>query len=97
MSNPSYCLLSETPKPLQPQHKIIMYIKFLTRQLVLGSRSDVVDKTNQRVFTIYLNNFTTELKADVVGWTGRNGVAWHKDYIVNLPSGEGIWVCSSSK
>ena len=23
---------------------------------------------------------------------GRNGVAWHKDYIVNLPNGEGIWV-----
>ncbi|CAN6871109.1 hypothetical protein Bca4012_045373 [Brassica carinata] len=32
------------------------------------------------------------MKADVVWWMGRNGVAWHKDYIVNLPSGEGIFV-----
>lgn len=32
------------------------------------------------------------MKADVVGWMGRNGVAWDKDYIVNLPSGEGIFV-----
>ncbi|XP_068342016.1 receptor-like protein kinase ANXUR2 [Pyrus communis] len=39
-------------------------------------------KTNQMVFTIYINNLTAEAGADVIGWTGGKGVTTYRDYVV---------------
>ncbi|KAH0911865.1 hypothetical protein HID58_035186 [Brassica napus] len=57
--------------------------------------SSNINKINQRVFTIYLNNQTAEPAADVAGWTGGNGIALHKDYVVIPPEGKGqqdLWL-----
>ncbi|CAH8315631.1 unnamed protein product [Eruca vesicaria subsp. sativa] len=54
-----------------------------------------ITKINQRVFSIYLNNQTAELEADVAGWTGGNGIPRPKDYVVNPPYGKGqqdLWL-----
>ncbi|MCL7021609.1 hypothetical protein MKW94_023669 [Papaver nudicaule] len=57
----------------------------------------VITKSNQRVFKIFLNNQTVADQADVVSWTGSigNGIAVFKDYVVNVPKGEGqrdLWL-----
>ncbi|PIN14431.1 Serine/threonine protein kinase [Handroanthus impetiginosus] len=49
--------------------------------------TDVINKVNQRVFTIFLNNQTAEQQADVIAWAGGNGTPFHKDYIVFVPNG----------
>ncbi|KAG2329326.1 hypothetical protein Bca52824_000506 [Brassica carinata] len=57
--------------------------------------SSNINKINQRVFTIYLNNLTAEPEADVAGWTGGNGIPLHKDYVVIPPDGKGqqdLWL-----
>ncbi|VFQ89273.1 unnamed protein product [Cuscuta campestris] len=50
--------------------------------------TDIITKTSQRVFTIYLNNQTAELEADVIAWAGRNGVPTYRDYVVSIPRGD---------
>ncbi|CAF2051056.1 BnaA09g46530D [Brassica napus] len=45
-----------------------------------------VDKSNQRVFSIFLNSATAEPKADIVEWSGGQGLALHRDYIVDVAS-----------
>ncbi|XP_057786243.1 receptor-like protein kinase FERONIA [Salvia miltiorrhiza] len=46
----------------------------------------VINKTNQRVFSIFLNNRTAAAEADVIAWAGGNGVPIHRDYVVFVPS-----------
>ncbi|XP_026426263.1 receptor-like protein kinase FERONIA isoform X2 [Papaver somniferum] len=57
----------------------------------------VITKENQRVFKIFLNNQTATDEADVITWSGNNGngIAVFKDYVVNVPKGEGqmdLWL-----
>ncbi|GJW24979.1 receptor-like protein kinase ANXUR1 [Tanacetum coccineum] len=41
-----------------------------------------LDKINQRVFEIYLNNVTAFATADVIAWSGGKGVPVRKDYAI---------------
>ncbi|MCL7044823.1 hypothetical protein MKW94_014579 [Papaver nudicaule] len=57
----------------------------------------VITKVNQRMFVIFINNQTATDQADVITWTGNigNGIAYIKDYVVNVPKGEGqqdLWL-----
>lgn len=57
--------------------------------------TDVIYKTNQRVFSIFLNNQTAEQEADVIAMGGGNGIPVHKDYIVFVPNGppqQDLWL-----
>lgn len=53
-------------------------------------------KINQRVFDIYVNNKTAQGGADVIGWTGSEGVPLYKDYAVYAAEHQGgddeLWV-----
>ncbi|KAI9123309.1 hypothetical protein K1719_006198 [Acacia pycnantha] len=54
-----------------------------------------LDKINQRVFNIYVNNQTAQENADVLAWTGYKGVPTYKDYAIRVTDGPGdekIWV-----
>lgn len=54
-----------------------------------------IDKTNQRVFSIFIGNQTAEKTADVVAWAGAAGVAMYKDYVVFIPNGgpqQDLWL-----
>ncbi|KAJ4876790.1 Receptor-like protein kinase FERONIA [Raphanus sativus] len=51
-----------------------------------------IDKSNQRVFSVFLNNMTAEPKADVVGWSGGNGMALHRDFIVDVANDNNIFL-----
>nr|DAD25743.1 TPA_asm: hypothetical protein HUJ06_027210 [Nelumbo nucifera] len=42
----------------------------------------VINKVNQRVFQIFINNQTAEAAFDVVAWTQGNGIPTYKDYVV---------------
>ncbi|KAL8224811.1 hypothetical protein R6Q57_017368 [Mikania cordata] len=54
-----------------------------------------IDKINQRVFEIYLNNETAFATADIIAWTGGKGIPTKKDYAIYVgdKSGdENLWV-----
>ncbi|XP_054807806.1 receptor-like protein kinase ANXUR1 [Prosopis cineraria] len=54
-----------------------------------------LDKINQRVFDIYVNNQTAQEAADVLAWTRSKGVPTYKDYaiyVTNGPGDEELWV-----
>lgn len=54
-----------------------------------------INRANQRVFDIYVNNQTAQTAADVIGWTSRRLVPIYKDYIVYVndgPDDETLWV-----
>jgi hypothetical protein len=46
-----------------------------------------VVETNQRVFYIFINNQTAEAGADVIQWSGGNGIPVYREYVVLVPSG----------
>ncbi|KAF5480163.1 hypothetical protein F2P56_000929 [Juglans regia] len=47
---------------------------------------EIVNK-NYRVFEIFIDNQTAETDADVIVWSGSNGIPVYKDYIVSTPNG----------
>ncbi|KAG1326179.1 receptor-like protein kinase ANXUR2 [Cocos nucifera] len=54
-----------------------------------------LDKVNQRVFDIFVNNQTATTAADVLAWTSEKGVPVYKDYAVVVAGGPGdkqLWV-----
>lgn len=54
-----------------------------------------LDKINQRVFEIYLNNETAFPTADIVAWTGEKGIPTRKDYTIYVADKKGddeLWV-----
>lgn len=54
-----------------------------------------ITKINQRAFVIFINNQTAVADADVVGWTGHNGVPTYKDFVVLVPGGspqQDLWL-----
>ncbi|PKI78267.1 hypothetical protein CRG98_001325 [Punica granatum] len=53
------------------------------------------DKINQRVFDIFVNNQTAQASADVIAWSGSQGVPVYKDYATYASDGAGddsLWV-----
>ncbi|RVW41626.1 Receptor-like protein kinase ANXUR1 [Vitis vinifera] len=55
----------------------------------------ILNKINQRVFDIYVNNQTAMASADVIAWTGSKAVPTYKDYSVYVTDGTGdeeLWV-----
>ncbi|XP_047976788.1 receptor-like protein kinase FERONIA [Salvia hispanica] len=52
-------------------------------------------KTNQIIFTIFLNNQTASEVADVIAWAGGNGVPIHRDFVVFVATGppqQNLWL-----
>ncbi|KAF2325479.1 hypothetical protein GH714_029413 [Hevea brasiliensis] len=44
-----------------------------------------ITKTNQQVFSIYINNQTAQDQADIIAWSGGQGIPVYKDYIAMFP------------
>ncbi|KAG8488321.1 hypothetical protein CXB51_016307 [Gossypium anomalum] len=45
-----------------------------------------VTRAGQRVFDIFMNNQTSERRADVIYWSGGNGIPVYRDYVLLIPS-----------
>ncbi|TYJ26018.1 hypothetical protein E1A91_A07G089900v1, partial [Gossypium mustelinum] len=45
-----------------------------------------VTRAGQRVFDIFINNQTAERRTDVIYWSGGNGIAVYRDYVLLTPS-----------
>ncbi|KAL3752930.1 hypothetical protein ACJRO7_000342 [Eucalyptus globulus] len=55
----------------------------------------LLDKVNQRVFDIFVNNQTAQASADVIAWSGSKGAPVYKDfttYVSDGPGDEQLWV-----
>nr|DAD35106.1 TPA_asm: hypothetical protein HUJ06_005746 [Nelumbo nucifera] len=50
-----------------------------------------IRKPNQKVFHIFINNQTAESHADVIAWSGGNGIPVYKDYIVYMEHKD-LWI-----
>ncbi|KAH1131001.1 hypothetical protein J1N35_002379 [Gossypium stocksii] len=45
-----------------------------------------VTEVGQRVFDIFINNQTAERSADVIYWSGGNGIPVYRDYVLLIPN-----------
>ncbi|KAK9924874.1 hypothetical protein M0R45_033221 [Rubus argutus] len=45
----------------------------------------IITRPRDRVFLIYIANQTAEKHADIIQWSGGNGVPLYRDYIVSMP------------
>ncbi|KAI4350086.1 hypothetical protein L6164_010608 [Bauhinia variegata] len=55
----------------------------------------VETKVNQIVFNIFINNQTAQREADVVAWSGGQGMTTYKDYVIYVgdsPGDENLWL-----
>ncbi|KAI4301936.1 hypothetical protein L6164_035169 [Bauhinia variegata] len=55
----------------------------------------VYTKVNQIVFNIFINNQTAQNEADVIGWSGGQGMTTYKDYVIYVGDGaedELLWL-----
>ncbi|KAB1211570.1 Receptor-like protein kinase FERONIA [Morella rubra] len=57
---------------------------YLFRLHFCETRPEIVE-LNQRVFSIFINNLTAETEADVIRWSGGNGIPVYKEYVVLVP------------
>ncbi|KAM2683236.1 hypothetical protein EV1_044879 [Malus domestica] len=48
-----------------------------------------IRELGDRVFRIYIANQTAETRADIIEWSGGNGIPTYRDYVVFMPSGTG--------
>ncbi|TQD84032.1 hypothetical protein C1H46_030415 [Malus baccata] len=48
-----------------------------------------ISKIGDRVFQIYIANQMAETRADIIDWSGGNGIPTYRDYFVSMPSGTG--------
>ncbi|XP_068336087.1 receptor-like protein kinase FERONIA [Pyrus communis] len=48
-----------------------------------------IREIGDRVFLIYIANQTAETRADIIQWSGGNGIPTYRDYVVFMPSGTG--------
>ncbi|KAH1130997.1 hypothetical protein J1N35_002375 [Gossypium stocksii] len=57
-----------------------------------------VTEASQQVFEIFINNQTAEPLADVIYWSGGNGIPVYRDYVLLIPSGgsskQTLWIAS---
>ncbi|XP_059451316.1 receptor-like protein kinase FERONIA [Corylus avellana] len=59
---------------------------YLFRLHFCATLKEVVE-TNQLVFYIFINNQTAEVGADVIQWSGGNGIPVYREYVVLVPRG----------
>ncbi|THG14907.1 receptor-like protein kinase ANXUR1 [Camellia sinensis] len=54
-----------------------------------------LNKINERVFDIFINNQTAMKNADVIAWSSKKDVPFYKDYAIYVPDGPGdemLWL-----
>ncbi|CAN6574618.1 unnamed protein product [Malus baccata var. baccata] len=68
--------------PVHPKFYYLVRLHFCEFESVIREAGD-------RVFLIYVANQTAETKADIIYWSGGNGIPTYRDYVVFMPSGTG--------